>query len=507
VLNRLTLLLALTLACTACADPAFRPKLDQAPIDLPDDLRQPLAEALHAYDSADPEARIAATNSIVKIMDACADRFLLKIFNYDGSFKVRMTALRGLQMRENADFPPHAARMAAWATPPSFREACCDLIRRRGAESASVYLRKVLQYGVEDESDDVTVGMDAGNNSIDDIVPQVLAAQALGMVGHPTGVDTLKSAVAGAKHWEVRAAAARGLGDAGDRSAIANLVGALGKDEDADVCIEAMFSLARFGGAEALGAIRRARKHRKEIVGAWAARILKRIEPPPGGGGAGAGGNAPKPPEHVESGKPGTKALPPGDPTSPLKDTPSVFGDFAEDLCIVVDTTFSMQLSLPGVRQEIREQLQRRPADAAVRLGVVVYRDRGNVYFTRQLHFTYDLEKAGEWLMEMHATGSNRDGSGVARGLMVATMLNWKKEVRKTLLLFGDEPPTHPDDAIEWASILNAHDDIRIDVYHLSDNAPRVKPFLRIAEAGGGRARYFEKRQETGEPSVRGGTK
>lgn len=114
------------------------------------------------------------------------------------------------------------------------------------------------------------------------------------------------------------------------------------------------------------------------------------------------------------------------------------------DVCIVFDSTASMG----GVISQVKRRIGRMTTfiDALVggnfRLAMVTYRDRLDVYQTREVDFTRDHYRVLDFVERVRAEGGSDLPEGVLQGVRVAVQrLTWRPDAVKVILLFGDAPP------------------------------------------------------------------
>jgi hypothetical protein len=187
---------------------------------------------------------------------------------------------------------------------------------------------------------------------------------------------------------------------------------------------------------------------------------------------------APDPVDIPPRRKPGTLAIPP------------------LDLVIVIDTTGSMRDELRDLQfglLGIIRILHRLSASLAV--GVVAYRDRGEVYLTRTLPLARidegTLSKALAFVDGLRAEGGGDDPEAVEAGLAEAMKMAWRERTMGRLLLIGDQPPHAADlnAALDLAARFRSLDGFGRTVgaiYAGPEQKPERLFFERLAVAGGG---------------------
>lgn len=130
------------------------------------------------------------------------------------------------------------------------------------------------------------------------------------------------------------------------------------------------------------------------------------------------------------------------------------FGDYVGglrkvglDVAIVIDTTESMQFVIDDVRAKMKElvgTLQRMVP--TTRVGVVVYRDKGDDYVVKWSDLSFNTQKLLDFLSTITADGGG-DWEEAVKDALDATVheLKWRKNSKKVIILIGSSPP-HPWD-------------------------------------------------------------
>jgi von Willebrand factor type A domain len=117
------------------------------------------------------------------------------------------------------------------------------------------------------------------------------------------------------------------------------------------------------------------------------------------------------------------------------------------EMVFVLDTTGSMGGLLDGAKQRIWGIVNNvmREQHASVRVGLVGYRDRGDLYVTRVLPLTEDLDKVYTTLMDYEAAGGG-DGpedvrSALSDGVLASGWSAAAPDLSQIIFLVGDAPP------------------------------------------------------------------
>lgn len=124
----------------------------------------------------------------------------------------------------------------------------------------------------------------------------------------------------------------------------------------------------------------------------------------------------------------------------------------ALDLAFAVDVTGSMGDELRYITREVSDIVRRTKAAAAnldVRVGAVLYRDRGDLQPLQRVRFTRDVSGFRRLLARVHAGGGGDYPEDMSAGLHAAMrQLKWREgNVVRVLVLLADAPPKRYSDA------------------------------------------------------------
>lgn len=130
------------------------------------------------------------------------------------------------------------------------------------------------------------------------------------------------------------------------------------------------------------------------------------------------------------------------------------FGDYVGglrkvglDVVLVIDTTSSMQFAIDEVKGKLQQlvgTLQRMVP--ATRVGILVYRDKGDDYVTKWADLSFNTQKLIDFLSNITATGGGDWEEDVKDALDAAVHeLKWRKQSKRIIILVGGSPP-HPWD-------------------------------------------------------------
>jgi hypothetical protein len=128
------------------------------------------------------------------------------------------------------------------------------------------------------------------------------------------------------------------------------------------------------------------------------------------------------------------------------------------DVLFVVDTTGSMSEEIDRIRdtiQEVSRRIRELEAKPLLRLGIVIYRDRGDEYLTKRLPFTEDVKAFETALQDVRAAAGGDEPEDVNSALQQAVeAMNWYDgEALRLVFLIADAPP-HLDYGQEYDYFL-----------------------------------------------------
>lgn len=132
--------------------------------------------------------------------------------------------------------------------------------------------------------------------------------------------------------------------------------------------------------------------------------------------------------------------------TVKLKGVPNRAALPALDIAFVVDTTGSMGDEITYLQSELAGVVKRAKSEHAmrrVRLGLVLYKDRGDEYVTKPFGFTEDLGTYLGWLKQAQAMGGGDMPESVNAALSdTVNKLDWAgDETGRLAILVADAPP------------------------------------------------------------------
>ncbi len=165
----------------------------------------------------------------------------------------------------------------------------------------------------------------------------------------------------------------------------------------------------------------------------------------------------------------------------------------------VLDTTGSMSGMIQAAKEKIwsvaSTMALAQPAPE-IKLGLIAYRDRGDVYVTRRVDLSRDLDSVYASLMEFQAGGGGDGPESVNRALYEAVHdMSWSQdpETYKVVFLVGDAPPhqDYQDDVRypETVAVARARG-ITVNTIQCGENGETRQAWEHIAQLGDGR--YFQ---------------
>lgn len=175
------------------------------------------------------------------------------------------------------------------------------------------------------------------------------------------------------------------------------------------------------------------------------------------------------------------------------------------EVCFVLDTTGSMVGLIEGAKQKIWSIANTIIAvhdKPQIKMALVGYRDRGDLYITKVFDLTDDIDTVFKNLMAFKADGGGDGPESVNQALNEAvTKVGWseKKEVVRIIFLVGDAPP-HMDykDDVKYTDTIDIarKKDITINAVQCGTQGDTTPVWQEIAKLGKGA--YIPLAQEGG---------
>jgi hypothetical protein len=179
-----------------------------------------------------------------------------------------------------------------------------------------------------------------------------------------------------------------------------------------------------------------------------------------------------------------------------LTASPSLAARQTVEVAFVLDTTGSMGPLIEGAKRKIwsiaTAILDANP-DAAIRMGLVAYRDIGDDYVTKTFDLTADVQDLYANLLELRARGGGDWPESVNEALDTAVnRLRWSagEDVRRIVFLVGDAPP-HMDYAqdVKYPQTLRVakQKDIVVNAVLAGGARDTERVWREVAQLGAGR--------------------
>ncbi|MDK9695247.1 MAG: VWA domain-containing protein [Siculibacillus sp.] len=165
------------------------------------------------------------------------------------------------------------------------------------------------------------------------------------------------------------------------------------------------------------------------------------------------------------------------------------------EVAFVLDTTGSMGDLIDGAKRRIwgiADEIRKANPNAEIRIGLVAYRDRGDLYVTDRTDLSTDIHAVYGKLLDYRAQGGGDRPESVNEALSVAVnRLSWTKtsDTRRIVFLVGDAPPhmDYPQD-VPFADTLKIaeREGIVVDTVQAGNAADTETIWRTIAQLGRG---------------------
>jgi len=115
------------------------------------------------------------------------------------------------------------------------------------------------------------------------------------------------------------------------------------------------------------------------------------------------------------------------------------------DVAIILDTTSSMHDDIANVKSNmgrLLSELESRASEIGLRLSVILYRDSGEAYITREaIDFTADISSVDAIIQSVDVAGGGDIPEAVNDALLTALdELSWRPGANRSVVLIGDAP-------------------------------------------------------------------
>jgi hypothetical protein len=164
------------------------------------------------------------------------------------------------------------------------------------------------------------------------------------------------------------------------------------------------------------------------------------------------------------------------------------------DLLLAIDTTGSMGDEINYLKSELRSiltDLRRTHPGLDIRLGLVAYKDEGDVYVTRTYPFVSSLDAMQSNLQAQYAEGGGDYPEAMDLALARAVAQDWRPDAVKSLLLVADAPP-HDENIDRAWHVAEAARAKRIQIVPVAaSGVGDVAEYLMRAMAAATQSRYI----------------
>jgi hypothetical protein len=140
------------------------------------------------------------------------------------------------------------------------------------------------------------------------------------------------------------------------------------------------------------------------------------------------------------------------------------FGDFVGllekvgfDVVFLMDATDSMDFVIDPVKKELANLVDTiRKLVPNARVGLVLYKDKGEDFLVRKSDLTFHLEKLRSFIGNIQAGGGGDYEEAVMDGLKVATQqMNWRKYAHRVIVLVPSSP-AHPNETQQTEEFIRS---------------------------------------------------
>src|SRR5512145_778486 len=197
----------------------------------------------------------------------------------------------------------------------------------------------------------------------------------------------------------------------------------------------------------------------------------------------------PKPPERVNGAIAGQTGVATGGDRTAAQSAPKI------EVVFALDTTGSMSGLIKTAKEKIwsiaSSMSQADPAPD-IAIGLVAYRDRGDVYVTKLTPMTEDLDAMYADLLAYQADGGGDEPESVNQALNEAVVkFPWStdRNIYRVVFLVGDSPPrTDYQDDVDWEVTckLAAEKDIVINTIQMGSTPSTTPIWKAIAQCASG---------------------
>jgi len=163
----------------------------------------------------------------------------------------------------------------------------------------------------------------------------------------------------------------------------------------------------------------------------------------------------------------------------------------AIDVVFAVDTTGSMAGLLDGAKRtvwSIATHIRKTDPQADLRIGLVAYRDIGDVYVTKPFPLTTDLDGVYGELSRYRADGGGDTPEDVDAALNDALHMQWRPGATKMMFVVGDAPPASRGEVPTFDVLAQQAADrgILVNTIRCGWDPDTAQTFQRMASLGKG---------------------
>jgi Mg-chelatase subunit ChlD len=182
----------------------------------------------------------------------------------------------------------------------------------------------------------------------------------------------------------------------------------------------------------------------------------------------------------------------------------------ALDVVFILDTTGSMSEEIESVKTTLKIVLAKLDPSVQIRVGLVEYKDKGDVYVTKTFALTSDIKSLSTSIAGISADGGGDTPEDVDAGLSVAIgQMQWSnKAVGRLAFLIADAPPQlNYDDSVPYGTSAKKAAEKGIKIFTVAASgmdAQGQAVFRQVAQVTGG-SEMFVLRGGAGPQSAGGG--
>src|SRR3954470_16901313 len=174
------------------------------------------------------------------------------------------------------------------------------------------------------------------------------------------------------------------------------------------------------------------------------------------------------------------------------KNPPKPGGKHQIDVVFAVDTTGSMGGLIDGAKRtvwSIANTIKNTDPDAELRIGLVAYKDIGDIYVTKDFALTSDLDAVFAELSSYTAGGGGDTPEDVDAALDdVLHKMQWRPDAKKLAFVVGDAPPASRGDVPRFDVLAReaADSQIILNTIRCGQDPNTAETFQQIAMLGKG---------------------